>query len=488
MSNTIDIAGLKIVLDQIKVYIDKRVTDSGTFTPTQANQLAALNSWYTAAVDSGDAAGTIDKWNEVKAFLAGYGETDTLANVIEGAKTAVVQSLDSSVDSTANQAIASITMTDGKLSATKITLPTVNNATLTLKAGAVSKSFTANSATNQSFEVPTMGAATASVAGTAGLVPVSKAGEQNKVLSAAGTWVNQTVNTDTKVTSAANHYTPATDSASAINRTATGNTGTPGSTVQVITGIHVSRDSKGHVTDVTIDNGATTDTTYKAFTGAKPSTTGHLGAQTEPKAGSEGLVPAPAAGDDGKFLRGDGNWATPTDSKYQLSISGHTVSIVPAGTNGAANSVTVPDNNTDTKVTSVDNHYTPSENAKSAVTANATGGSVIATNGSSVQVVTGVTVKKDAKGHVTGVSVSSVGVKDTNTDHYDKITKGNNATSGVKILSVATAGSATGSATGDYYVPNADTAQAGVVTILPTGSATDTAGTSSVYALANIFK
>ena len=32
--------------------------------------------------------------------------------------------------------------------------------------------------------------------------------------------------------------------------------------------------------------------------------------------GTHGLVPAPAAGKQAQFLRGDGTWATPTDTKY----------------------------------------------------------------------------------------------------------------------------------------------------------------------------
>lgn len=44
-----------------------------------------------------------------------------------------------------------------------------------------------------------------------------------------------------------------------------------------------------------------TDTTYGNFTGA-----------TAGDAGASGLVPAPAAGDQGKFLQGDGTWTNPT--------------------------------------------------------------------------------------------------------------------------------------------------------------------------------
>ena len=48
-----------------------------------------------------------------------------------------------------------------------------------------------------------------------------------------------------------------------------------------------------------------TDTTYSDFVGADGST-----------AGSAGLVPAPAATDNNKFLAGDGTWATPTGTTY----------------------------------------------------------------------------------------------------------------------------------------------------------------------------
>lgn len=63
---------------------------------------------------------------------------------------------------------------------------------------------------------------------------------------------------------------------------------------------------------------------------------------------------------------------------------------------------------TDTKVTAVENHYTPTGGK----TTSASGGTVTdITNGTGVQVVTGVT--KDAAGHVTGVT--SVGLKSTDT-------------------------------------------------------------------------
>lgn len=49
--------------------------------------------------------------------------------------------------------------------------------------------------------------------------------------------------------------------------------------------------------------GADNNTTYSPMSGA-----------TASKAGTSGLVPAPAAGKQGQFLRGDGTWATPTEA------------------------------------------------------------------------------------------------------------------------------------------------------------------------------
>lgn len=74
-----------------------------------------------------------------------------------------------------------------------------------------------------------------------------------------------------------------------------------------------------------------TNTTYSNMTGA-----------TSSAAGKAGLVPAPAAGAQGKFLRGDGTWQTPTNTTYS-NMTGATTSaagkagLVPAPAKGAAN-------------------------------------------------------------------------------------------------------------------------------------------------------
>lgn len=87
----------------------------------------------------------------------------------------------------------------------------------------------------------------------------------------------------------------------------------------------------------------------------------------------------------------------------QDGTDGHKLTI---DTSGTTATITIPDNNTDTKVTSVDNHYTPSATRDSELSADASS-STSATWGTTA-LVTGVNIQRDAKGHVTGVTVDSI--------------------------------------------------------------------------------
>lgn len=72
-------------------------------------------------------------------------------------------------------------------------------------------------------------------------------------------------NTDTKVTSADNHYSPSSESASALNKDASSTTPATWGTTSLVTGVNISRDSKGHVTDLSLDSirmPSNPDTTY----------------------------------------------------------------------------------------------------------------------------------------------------------------------------------------------------------------------------------
>lgn len=135
--------------------------------------------------------------------------------------------------------------------------------------------------------------------------------------------------TDTKVTSVDNHYKPANGT------TLIGTAGSPVTAGgKVVTGI--TADSSGHITDIitgtipaaptlsglggvgTINASGTAPLTLSA---SKSSTTvtisgsvAEMTAATSNTAGAAGIVPAPDAGKQAAFLRGDGTWAFPTDT------------------------------------------------------------------------------------------------------------------------------------------------------------------------------
>lgn len=61
-------------------------------------------------------------------------------------------------------------------------------------------------------------------------------------------------NTDTKVTSAANHYAPSADSSAALSASASSTTAATWNSTSLVTGVNLQRDSKGHVTGVTVNS------------------------------------------------------------------------------------------------------------------------------------------------------------------------------------------------------------------------------------------
>ena len=83
--------------------------------------------------------------------------------------------------------------------------------------------------------------------------------------------------------------------------------------------------------------------------------------------------------------------------------------------------VNVPWTDTDTKVTSAANHYTPTADSSAALSANAS--STTAATWNSTSLVTGVNIQRDAKGHVTGMTVNSVKMPaNPSTDTNQKVT------------------------------------------------------------------
>ena len=205
------------------------------------------------------------------------------------------------------------------------------------------------------------GAVTGPASATAGHIAVFD-GATGKVIK-DGTYTIATsvpsnaVFTDTKVTSADNHYKPANGT------TLIGTAGSPVTAGgKVITGI--TADSSGHITDIitgtipaaptlsglggvgTINASGTAPLTLSA---SKSSTTvtisgsvAEMTAATSNTAGAAGIVPAPDAGKQSAFLRGDGTWAVPTNTNTTYTFANGTAgnfTVTPSG--GSAQSVSV---------------------------------------------------------------------------------------------------------------------------------------------------
>lgn len=121
----------------------------------------------------------------------------------------------------------------GTIAMTSDIIP-VNNGKLTIKGGTTSVAeFTANQSDNTDFSI---------VAGSN--VTVSPDAGNSKITIASS---------DTKVTSAANHYTPAT--ASGQDKTASASGATAAWSIDVVKGVTLNTDGKGHVTGLSVTSG-----------------------------------------------------------------------------------------------------------------------------------------------------------------------------------------------------------------------------------------
>lgn len=181
----------------------------------------------------------------------------------------------------------------------KPTIPTVNDATLTINQNGVSAgTFTANASSNTTISLTdttysAMTGATSGADGASGLVPKPSAGDQDKVLSGAATWVAQPTVNDATLT---------------INQN----------------GVQAGTFTANASSNATI---SLTDTTYSDMVGA-----------TSGSAGTSGLVPQPSAGDEAKVLSGAATWvAQPTVNDATLTIQQNGTSLGTFTANASSN-------------------------------------------------------------------------------------------------------------------------------------------------------
>ena len=211
-----------------------------------------------------------------------------------------------------------------------------------------------------------MGAATASVAGKAGLVPAPAAGKQASFLRGDGTWVVPTNTTYGLASTTANGLLRQLNGSTSSFMRGDGTWATPPNTTYAKANtttlglVMIGYAENGKNYPVELDSGGKmyvnvpwtdTNTTY-GVVGANGSTGlvkngstvtsasgytacpivdgipyykdtnttyANMKAATASAAGAAGLVPAPAAGKQASFLRGDGTWVVPTNTTYGLA-------------------------------------------------------------------------------------------------------------------------------------------------------------------------
>lgn len=146
-------------------------------------------------------------------------------------------------------------------------------------------------ATDTTYSV--MGGASADNNGTSGLVPQPTKGNQAKFLRADGSWATPTNTTYSVVTAAKNGLVPMFDAADG--------------TIDAQDSDWVLTNNNGSIGWYKLPANAFNNSTYSVMSGATPSDDG-----------TQGLVPKPTKSDVDMFLKGDGTWATPTNTTYSI--------------------------------------------------------------------------------------------------------------------------------------------------------------------------
>ena len=208
---------------------------------------------------------------------------------------------------------------NGKDLTSYVTGLSVNGRTVTFTRGNGTSGTIQTQDTNTTYSA--FKGATSSAAGGTGLVPAPAQGDQAKFLKADGTWQTPPNTTYNNATTSTDGLMSSEDKTKLDGIEKGANKYTHPSYTNHASGLYkVTVDATGHVsaaTAVTKNDitalgipGQDTNTTYSTFIGA--------GSYA---AGGSGLVPAPAAGENDEYLRGDGTWATPPNTTYTNATS-----------------------------------------------------------------------------------------------------------------------------------------------------------------------
>lgn len=175
-----------------------------------------------------------------------------------------------------------------------------------------------------------MGGATSSAAGSAGLVPAPAAGKQASFLRGDGTWVIPTNTTYAKANTTTlglvmigypengKNYPVELDSSGKMYVNVPW---TDTNTTYSVVGANGTTGLVKNGSTVTSASGYTACPIVGGIPYYKDTNTTYVNmkAATASAAGAAGLVPAPAAGKQASFLRGDGTWVEPTNTTYGLA-------------------------------------------------------------------------------------------------------------------------------------------------------------------------
>ena len=188
--------------------------------------------------------------------LSGTADSGVVTNITKSGNTITVTSESLAVSAptasgTALSFIDSISQAaNGKITASKKTVSDATKITHGLMSGADKTKLDGIAEGANNYELPI-----ASAAAIGGVKPGTTSGKNYGVaVDASGAMTVDVQWTDTKVTSATNHYAPTADSASQLSADASGTTAATWNTTSMVTGVNIQRDAKGHVTGVTVDS------------------------------------------------------------------------------------------------------------------------------------------------------------------------------------------------------------------------------------------